>query len=67
MGEGCGRGGDTRYEGDSAVGVGCAGTGMGETDLDEQYLRSKSAASFGSPTVLLFRASTTFLHVGEGG
>ena len=39
--------------------VRCAGTD--ETGLDEQYLHSKSVASFASPTMI--RASTTLVHL----
>ena len=44
--------------------VQCAGSD--ETGLDEQYLRSRCAASLASSTVLVLRASTTLLHVGCG-
>ena len=49
------------------VAVSCGGTDVGRTGLDEQYFRSRSAASLVSPTVLLLRASTTLLHVGIRG
>ena len=37
-----------------------------ETGLDEQYVRSNSAASLASPTILVLRASRTLLQVGGG-
>ena len=49
---------------------GCAGSSVEQYDdesgLDEQYLCSRYAASFASPTILVLRDSRTLLHVGGG-
>ena len=42
-----------------------AGTDVGETGLDKQYLHSKSAASIASSTVLVFRTFKSLSHVGR--